>query len=105
MENKLDANLSLFSTTTLQQNGVPPLSRSQIEVKARSIAETFTVESTCELPLPLLEFKITRFYVLLLKKDIVMDKKLLEKPKDTMALLMKLEIDGTLGNLLVSTFG
>jgi hypothetical protein len=37
--------------------------------------------------------------------DIVMDKKLLEKTEDIIVLLMKLEIDGTLGNLLVSTFG
>jgi hypothetical protein len=34
-----------------------------------------------------------------------MDKKQLEKPKNTMAFLMKLEINGILVNILVLTFG
>jgi hypothetical protein len=34
-----------------------------------------------------------------------MDRKLLEKPKDIMVFLMKLETNGTLGNMIVSTFG
>jgi hypothetical protein len=104
-KNKSDANLFLFSIATLLQRGVPLVSRSQIEAKARLIVETFTMESIYELPPPPLEIKITGLYVLLLKTNIVMDRKLLEKPKNTMALLMKLEIDGILGNLLVSTFG
>jgi hypothetical protein len=62
------------------------------------------MESTCELRPPL-EVKITRLYVLLLKINIVMDRKLSRKLENTMALLMKLETNGTLGNLLVSTFG
>ncbi len=89
-KNKLDANLFLFFVATLSQKGVPPFNRSQIETKVKSIVETFIVESTCELPPPLLEIKIIRLYVLLLKTYIVIDKKLLEKPKDTMVLLMKL---------------
>jgi hypothetical protein len=34
-----------------------------------------------------------------------MDIKNLEKPKDIMAFLMKIGIDGTLGNMFISTFG
>jgi hypothetical protein len=34
-----------------------------------------------------------------------MDKKILEKLEKTMALLMKMEIEATLGNMLVSAFG
>jgi hypothetical protein len=63
------------------------------------------MESTCELPPPPLEIKIAGLYVLLLQTNIVMDRKLLGKPEKTTALLMKLETDGTLSNLLVSTFG
>jgi hypothetical protein len=64
------------------------------------------VKSIYELPPPPpLEVKIIGLYILLSKIDIVMDRKLLEKLEDTMALLMKLETDGTLSNLLVSTFG
>jgi hypothetical protein len=35
-----------------------------------------------------------------LKIDIAMDKKSLEKPKDTMALIMKLETNGILNDML-----
>jgi predicted house-cleaning NTP pyrophosphatase (Maf/HAM1 superfamily) len=104
-KNKLDVNLSLFSIATLPQKGILHVSRSQIEAKARSIVETFIVENTCELPPLLLEVKITRLYVLLSDTYIVMDRKLLEKPKDIMLLLMKLETYGTLGNMIISTFG
>ncbi len=64
-KNKSYANLSLFSIATLLQKGVPPFNISQIEAKARSIAKTFTMESTCELPPPPLEVKIIGFYILL----------------------------------------
>jgi hypothetical protein len=104
MKNKLDAILSLFFILTLVQKGLQPLNRSQIEAKARSIAKTFIVENTCELPPPL-EVKITRLYIMLLETYIVMDKKILKKPKNIMAFLMKLETDGTLGNLLILAFG
>jgi len=104
-KNKLDAKFSLFFHAPLLQNGVPPFSKSKIEVKARSIAKTFNVESTYELPPPLLVVKITGLYILLSEIDIVTDMKLLEKPKNTMTFIMKLETNGTLGNLLVSTFG
>jgi hypothetical protein len=97
-KNKLNANMSLFFVTTLQQKGVPPFSRSQIEAKVSSITETFTMESICKLPLPPLEINISGLYVLLSETDIVMDKKLLEKLEETMVLLMKLETNGTLGN-------
>jgi len=103
MKNKLDVIFSLFSTVTLVQKGLQPLDKSQIEAKARSITKTFTVENTCELP-PL-EIKITRLYVLLLKTYIVMDREISKKPKNTMKFLMKLEIDSTLSNLFVLTFG
>jgi hypothetical protein len=63
------------------------------------------MESTCELLPPSLKVKITRLYVLLSKIDIVMDKKLLEKPKDIMVLLMKLETIGILSNMFVLAFG
>ncbi len=62
------------------------------------------MEGIYELPPPPFEVKITRLYVMLSKIDIVMDMKLLGKLENTMALLMKLETNGTLGNLLVSTF-
>jgi hypothetical protein len=104
-KNKSNVNFSLFFASPLLQNGVPPFSKSKIEVKARSIAKTFNVESTYELSPPPLVIKIIGLYVLLLETNIVMDMKLLEKPKDTMAFIMKLETDVTLGNLLVSTFG
>jgi hypothetical protein len=104
MKNKLDVIFSLFSTVTLVQKGLQPLDKSQIEAKARSITKTFIVENTCELPPPL-EIKITRLYVLLLKTYIVMDREISKKPKNTMKFLMKLEIDGTLSNLFVLTFG
>jgi hypothetical protein len=78
--------------------------RSQIKAKARSIPQTFIAESTCELPPLPLEDKIAMFYILISEIDIVMDRKILEKPENTLALLIKLEIDGTLGNLFVSTF-
>jgi len=49
--------------------------------------------------------KINGLYVLLLETYVVMDKKILEKPEKTMALLMKMEIEPTLGNMLVFAFG
>ncbi len=75
-----------------------------INAKARSIDETFTVESSCELPPPPLEVKINGMYVLLLEMDIVMVRKQLEKPENTMVLFMKLETNDIL-NMFVSTFG
>jgi hypothetical protein len=66
MKNKSDANMSLFSAATLSQKGIPLANRSQIVAKARSIAETFIVENTYELPPPPpLEVKIIGFYILL----------------------------------------
>jgi hypothetical protein len=103
-KNKSNANISLFFAATLPQKGIPPLNKSQIEGKARSIAKTLTMESTCELPPPPLEIKIIGLYILLLETKIVMDKKNLEKP-NIMAFLMKLETNGTLDNMLVLTFG
>jgi hypothetical protein len=48
---------------------------------------------------------INGLYVLLLEMDIVMNIKELEKLEDTMALIMKLETYGILGNMLVLAFG
>jgi hypothetical protein len=104
-KNTSDANLSLYSTAPLPQKGVPSLNKSEIEAKVRSIVENFTMESIYELLPPPFEVKIIGLYILLLEIDIVMDRKLLEKPKKTMALLMKLETYGILANLLISTFG
>jgi len=80
-KNKSNANPFLFSVVTLPQKGIPLVSTSQIEAKARSIAETFIVENTCELPPPPLEVKIIGLYVLPSKTNIVMDRKLLKNQK------------------------
>jgi hypothetical protein len=104
-KNKSNENLSLFFVAILPHKGVPHLSKSGIEAKVRSIVETFTMESSCGLPLLPLEVKINGLYVLLSETNIVMDRKKLEKQKDTMARLMKLEMDGILSNMLISTFG
>jgi hypothetical protein len=45
-KNKSDVNLFLFFVATLPCKGVPPISRLEIEAKAKSIAETFIVESS-----------------------------------------------------------
>jgi len=78
-KNKSHTNMSLFFATTLPQRGIPLINRSQIKAKARSIVETFTMESTCELRPPPLEDKINGLYILLSEIDIVMDRKILEK--------------------------
>jgi hypothetical protein len=80
-KNQLDANISLFFVATLPQKGIPAFNKSQFGAKVRSIAKTFTMENTCELPPPLLEVKITRLYILLLETNIFTNKKQLEKPK------------------------
>jgi translation initiation factor 2 beta subunit (eIF-2beta)/eIF-5 len=64
-----------FLLQLYHKKGIPSFSKSQIETKVRSIAKTFTVENTCELPPPPLEVKITRLYILLLETNIVMNKK------------------------------
>jgi len=60
-KNKSNANTSLFSVATLPQRGIPLINRLQIKVKARLIAETFIVESICELPPPLLKTRLLGF--------------------------------------------
>ncbi len=97
--------MQICSIVTLPHKGVPHLSRSNIEMKVRSIVETFTMESSCGLPPLPLEVKINGLYVLLLETNIVMDRKQLEKQKDTMAPFMKLETNGILSNMFISTFG
>jgi hypothetical protein len=94
-----------FFVATLPQKGVPSFNKSQFGAKVRSIAKTFIMESTCELPPPLLEVKITRLYILLLETNIFTEKKQLEKPKNTMVFPMKLVINGILINMFVLTFG
>ncbi len=98
--NQMQKQLSLFFVAILFHKGVPPISKLEIEAKAQSIAETFTVESICELPPRPLEIKINGLYELLLKTNIVMDRKQLEKLEDIMVLLMKLETNGLLGNVV-----
>jgi hypothetical protein len=78
--------------------------RVNVEIKAKAIIESFTIKSFYELPPPPAEVKINGLYVLLLQIDIVMDKKILEKSEETMALLMKMETKIILGNVLVSIF-
>jgi len=46
-----------------------------------------------------------RLYILLLEINIIMSKQVLEEPKECMSCLMKMEIEGTLCNDLVVTFG
>ncbi len=59
MKNKSNANMSLFSITTLPHKGVPHLNRSYVAANlTKSIVETFMVESSCELSPPPLEVKI-----------------------------------------------
>jgi len=49
---------------------------------------------------------VNGLYVLLLETDYkVMDEIMLEDLEETLTLLMKMEIEGTLGNTLASTFG
>jgi hypothetical protein len=79
--------------------------RVNVEAKAKAITKSFIVESYCELLPPSTEVEINGLYVLLLETYIVMDKKILEKPEETMALLMKMDIKPTLGNMLVFAFG
>ncbi len=52
-----------------------------------------------------LEVKIIELYILPLETNIAMDKKQLEKLENIMVFLMKLDINGTLINMLVLTFG
>ncbi|CAM6003026.1 unnamed protein product [Sphagnum balticum] len=93
-QNKCEANLFLFSTgTTLPLMRVQHLSREDIEKKAKAMAKTFTVESSCELaPLPL-EVMMNGLYVLLSETNVVMSRKVLDDPEETTALLMKMEIE------------
>jgi hypothetical protein len=53
--------------------------RANVEAKVKAIVKSFTIESSCELPPPLVEVKINGLYVLLSKTYIVMDSKILEK--------------------------
>ncbi len=101
-KNKSNENLSLFSAATLSQKGIPPINISQIATRQGQLLKLWLWKIL--LP-PSLKVKITRLYVLLLRIGIVMDRKLLEKLEDIMALLMKLETIGTLSNMFVSTFG
>jgi hypothetical protein len=76
-----------------------------VKAKVKAITKKFIVESSCELPPPLTEVKINGLYVLLSKTNTVINMMILEKPEETMALLMKMEIEVALGNMLVFTFG
>jgi hypothetical protein len=79
--------------------------RINLEAKAKTIVKSFRVGSSCELLPPLEKVKINGLYVLLSETNIMMDMKILLKPKETMALLMKMETKASLGNMLVSAFG
>jgi hypothetical protein len=87
------------------KGNVTHVSRVNIEAKARKTIETFTIENTCDLaPLPV-EVQVSGLYILLLKTNKIMDQTMLENPKETLTLFMRMEIKGTLGNTLVFAFG
>jgi hypothetical protein len=48
---------------------------------------------------------VSGLYILLLKTNKIMDQTMLENPKETLTLFMRMEIEGTLGNTLVFAFG
>jgi len=79
--------------------------KADVKAKAKVIVKNFTVESSCELPLPSAKVKINGLYVLLSETNIMINKKILEKPEKIMVFLMKMETKVILGNMLVSAFG
>jgi hypothetical protein len=100
------ACLSLFSNgQTLQQRGVAHVSKVDIEAKTRKTNETFTIKSMCDLAPPLMEVQMNALYILLSQKNKTMDQTMFENPKEALTLLMRMEIEHTLRNTLMSTFG
>ncbi len=105
-KNMANAHLSLFPTPiTLPIRATTHQTIADIEAKARAHAETFTMESSCELPTPPLEVKMKGLYILLSKIDIIMNKTIMEDLEETTSLLMKMEVNGTLNSALMSAFG
>jgi hypothetical protein len=102
----VDAHLFLFPTpTTLPIKVAAHQTRAEIEAKARVHVETFIVESFCELPTPPPKVKMSGLYVLLFETYTFRSRTILEDPKETMCLLMKMETNGKLGSALVFAFG
>jgi hypothetical protein len=100
------ASLLLFlDGQTLPQNDVTHINTVDIEAKTRKTTETFTIESTCDLAPSPMEVQINGLYVLLSKMNKVMAPTMFEDLKQALALLMRMETEGTLGNTFVSTFG
>jgi hypothetical protein len=97
--------LSLFPFGFMPLRNTTHFVRTDVKAKAKAIFKNFTIESSCELPPPLIEVKINGLYVLLSKTNIVMEVKILDKPEKTMTFFMKMETKIVLGNILVSAFG
>ncbi len=81
------------------------LNRIKVEVRALTIAKTFTIEGDCKLPPPPKEMLMNGLFVLLSQTNKFMDRIPLQDPKACMAILMSMETIGTLHNSLIVTFG
>jgi hypothetical protein len=82
------------------------MTKTKDENKARKNGKlSFIVESSCELPHLPAKVKMNGLYVLMSEIDTVMDRTCLEDLESTMNHLMQMEIDMTLSNALLSTFG
>jgi len=95
--------LLILDGRTLSQNGVTHISRANIKAKTKKKIETFTIESTCDLAPPPLEVQMNGLYVLLSEMNKVMALIMLEDLEEALALLMRMETKGTLGNKFVFT--
>jgi hypothetical protein len=78
--------------------------RANIEAKVRAHIEIFKVENSCELLTPPPKVKMKGLYVPLSKTNTIMNRTILKALKETTSLFMKMEMNGTLGNTLVSAF-
>jgi hypothetical protein len=100
------ASLSLFPNgRTLSQKDVAHVSRIDIQAKARKTTETFIIESVCDLAPPPMEVQMNGLYILLSKMNKVMAMTMFEDLEEALALLTKMETEGTLRNTLMFTFG
>jgi hypothetical protein len=97
--------VSLFPFGFMPLRNTTHFIRADVKARAKAITKKFTIESSCELPPPLIEVKFNGLYVLLSKTDIVMDMKILEKLEKTMTFLMKMETKAALNSMSDSTFG
>jgi len=102
----IDRHMSFFLThITLLVRDAIHQTRANIEAKVKAHVETFKVENSCELLTLPPKVKMRRLCVLLFETNTIMNRTILKAPKETTSLFMKMEINGTLVNTLVSTFG